>query len=61
MPYIRSNEDYDRANGTWRSSEDLLRDLETDKHMPDSVRQEIESDLRERGVKPCREGGFRQT
>lgn len=50
MAYIRSNEDYDRANGTWRPTGELIDSLKGDKHMPDSIRQEIVRDLKDRGV-----------
>lgn len=50
MGYIRSNEDWYAANGDHRSpaqrAKDIGEQLRGDKHMPDSVRERLESEKR---------------
>lgn len=48
MGYIRSNEDWERANGTYHSTKSLASDLAW-KHTPDSIKEEIRRDLKDRG------------
>lgn len=48
MAYIRDNDDWYHANGDYRSREQRVADLEkqkNDKHIPDSIREEIEREI----------------